>query len=481
MSTVTPAARLALAGCLLLGFSRSADAQFGPYELVVLEPVGGSAFDASGFSDVNDVGLVVGRNSIQGNLVHLEWTRAGGFRTPTHLPPGLAERRLNNVGDSIGIGSTFLIRSDGTLVPILDPLGVPTTGASDLNDSARVVGHGIAVGTSSGLFTWTPQGGSVAIPIPSGSLHRRVNAHGIGVGYRLINGTNTRAFVVDTATLSWIDLHALLPGSGNSEAVDVNDHGAVVGFGPDGVSSSAFVWTQATGFVFLPGLLGGETMRVHPQAIDNQGRVVGRAMTGAGDFRAFLWDPALGMVDLNSLVNPGTYKLIDALDISETGVIIGRGFHGVWGPDRGFILYEPAAGVGYCDGVVNSTGQPGVLEAQRLDWGARTMELAASQLPANTNAFSLASLQSGFVAHPGGSSGNLCLGGAIGRRVGGGVLTTDAAGTLLEPVDLNSMPQPAGPVVVLSGETWHFQVWYRDSVLGQSTSNFTGGVQVVFP
>jgi hypothetical protein len=135
----------------------------------------------------------------------------------------------------------------------------------------------------------------------------------------------------------------------------------------------------------------------------------------------------------------------------------------------------------YCTAAPNSTGQTGAITALNIDLNARTMQLAGSSLPTNSNAYSIASLQQGFVANPGGSSGNICLGGAIGRVIGGAVLNTGGGGSLLETLNLNSFPQPTGPVSVQSGDSWHFQFWHRDSVLGFSTSNFTNGVRVFFP
>ncbi len=135
----------------------------------------------------------------------------------------------------------------------------------------------------------------------------------------------------------------------------------------------------------------------------------------------------------------------------------------------------------YCTAMANSTGLTGAIAAQNIDMNARTMQLAGSNLPVNAFAYSLASLTQGFVANPGGSSGNICLGGSIGRVVGGSILNTGGAGSLLETVNLNVIPQPSGSVSVQAGSTWHFQFWHRDALLGLSTSNFTDGVRIQFP
>jgi len=135
----------------------------------------------------------------------------------------------------------------------------------------------------------------------------------------------------------------------------------------------------------------------------------------------------------------------------------------------------------YCTANANSTGLTGSISALNIDLNARTMQLSGSDLPTNANAYSIASLQQGFVANPGGSSGNLCLGGAIGRVIGGVILNTGGGGSLLESINLNAIPQPTGPISVQSGDSWHFQYWHRDSIIGLSTSNFTNGVRVFFP
>ena len=135
----------------------------------------------------------------------------------------------------------------------------------------------------------------------------------------------------------------------------------------------------------------------------------------------------------------------------------------------------------YCSAVPNSTGAVGALEARDFDLVGRAMRLVAEQLPAQSAAYSLVSRTAGLVVAPGGSMGDLCLGGAIGRRVGGSVLSTGTTGTVLEDVDLDRIPTPTGLVAVMPGETWHFQIWHRDSVGGSATSNFTSAVRLQFP
>ena len=103
--------------------------------------------------------------------------------------------------------------------------------------------------------------------------------------------------------------------------------------------------------------------------------------------------------------------------------------------------------------------------------------LRALGLPPNSFGFFLASTDQGFVAAPGGSQGNLCLGGAIGRYVGPGqIQNSGAGGTISLAIDNMQVPQPTGSVAIVAGETWNFQLWSRDI----SGSNFTDGYEVTF-
>jgi hypothetical protein len=109
------------------------------------------------------------------------------------------------------------------------------------------------------------------------------------------------------------------------------------------------------------------------------------------------------------------------------------------------------------------------------------VRLIASSMPLNAFGVFLTSRTPGSVANPGGSQGVLCFGGSIGRFVGPGqIQSSGATGSISLQIDLTSVPQPAGPVAVVPGETWHFQAWFRDTVGGSATSNFTNGLTAAF-
>jgi hypothetical protein len=141
--------------------------------------------------------------------------------------------------------------------------------------------------------------------------------------------------------------------------------------------------------------------------------------------------------------------------------------------------YLDDLGTSHCGpAVANSTGAPAQLSALGSPVVANQfLEVTAASLPANQFGYLLASLSAGFVANPGGSQGNLCLAGNIGRFVAQ-VQSSGAGGSFTVPVDLGAIPTT--PVAAIApGETWNFQCWYRDQNPG-STSNFTDALRIEF-
>ena len=103
--------------------------------------------------------------------------------------------------------------------------------------------------------------------------------------------------------------------------------------------------------------------------------------------------------------------------------------------------------------------------------------LHATDLPLNQFGYFLASETQGFIANPGGSQGNLCLGGNIGH-LNQQIRNSGAAGSFTIQVDLTNIPTNP-PQSVMAGQTWNFQAWFRDNNPGP-TSNFTDGVSITF-
>jgi len=145
----------------------------------------------------------------------------------------------------------------------------------------------------------------------------------------------------------------------------------------------------------------------------------------------------------------------------------------------------PDGGLGttYCTpAVANSTGNPATIEATgSLVVASNDVTLTADALPNNSFGFFLTSRTQGLVPNAGGSAGNLCLGGAIGRYVGPGqIQNSGMLGSFDLDLNLTQTPTPMGLVAVAAGDTWNYQAWYRDAVGGVATSNFTNAVSLTF-
>lgn len=133
----------------------------------------------------------------------------------------------------------------------------------------------------------------------------------------------------------------------------------------------------------------------------------------------------------------------------------------------------------YCTQTVpNSTGAFAALDAFGSPVAAnQTLTLEGSGLPAFQFALLVASQTQDRIPTPGFAQGDLCLGGTIGRFLNE-ITSANSGGTLLIDVPMGSMPSPL-PSAVLAGDTWNFQLWFRDANPGP-TANFTDGIQITF-
>lgn len=140
-----------------------------------------------------------------------------------------------------------------------------------------------------------------------------------------------------------------------------------------------------------------------------------------------------------------------------------------------------AAIFNYCGPAVqNSTFQSGAMSFTGTpEIALNDFQLIAQDLPSNSTVLFIGSMTQAFVTNPGGSAGHLCVGGSVGRfqsQVG----STGAGSSVTITTNLNALPQPTGSVAAMAGDSWNFQAWYRDSVLGIPITNFTDGLSVFF-
>lgn len=209
---------------------------------------------------------------------------------------------------------------------------------------------------------------------------------------------------------------------------------------------------------------------------------------------AFALAPPAGAVtaDLRLLYQSTSWEFIQFLELANDGSIpflqdVGRNMREAWQATGMAPPVEMASatwsagdlGVRYCDpAVVNSSGLPGrITAAGSLKVTDQTLSLTASQLPFNQFGYFLVSATQGFVANPGGSQGNLCLAGTIGRYAKD-VKGSGGTGSFSLNVDMTLLPAPL-LVPIQAGDTWNFTTWFRDKN-PTNTSNFTDAISLTF-
>lgn len=166
-------------------------------------------------------------------------------------------------------------------------------------------------------------------------------------------------------------------------------------------------------------------------------------------------------------------------------------FGTIYGTDLGSVVVQhdmrirteyslPLTGTQGCvPATPNSTGSVGELAAFGIAFaapGGSLLTLSASSLPPSAVALPLVG-RIGQPATPLGlGQGVLCISDVT--RWGAGLGTVTLAGSILIPVDAETLSSATGALA--PGTTLHFQLWHRDVVQGQATSNTTGSTLVQF-
>lgn len=287
-----------------------------------------------------------------------------------------------------------------------------------------------------------------------------------------------RIFHSSDGGVQWTESTNSGPGShyfyGNGLLIDPADpdHAFVCG---SGYSSPGVRETTDGGVTWTDASSGLPPTLVYDIAWGPNGSADVYAATEAGAWRR---DSATGQwSNLMGTAAPATtYWSVETVDASAR-VRFGTYGRGIWD----FAVLEPGEPFGerYCSPAqLNVTGLPGTVEVTGSPCVADLdLTLTARQLPPTQFGLALASTTMGQTPALGGGIGTLCLGGEIGR-FNGQIQAADATGSIGVTVDLTAIPQPAGALAAQPGDTWHFQFWYRDVLLGFSTSNLTDAVAV---
>jgi hypothetical protein len=169
---------------------------------------------------------------------------------------------------------------------------------------------------------------------------------------------------------------------------------------------------------------------------------------------------SIGIADVFTSLGTTQFTLYDNLYVEEINL-----------PSTDFCSSNPNSTLN--EGLIIPNGSTAVADNE--------FELYAAIMPQNVMGYFIASQTQGFAANPGGSEGNLCLGGSIGRYVGPGqIQNSGSSGTIQLQVDLTQTPTPTGFVSIQAGESWNFQLWHRDAGATGPTSNFTDGLELTF-
>lgn len=211
----------------------------------------------------------------------------------------------------------------------IETLGGASASATGINTQGHVTGFSA---TATGLtrpFLWTADAGMTVL----GSTDTRFGqAFGINDKDEVVgtmernNGDGLGQAVLWTASGA-----AFLGAPIGSLATAVNNQTDVVGWWTDPTSSlnQAFIWNRATG---LRQISDANTQVSTANSINNEGRIVGQALRTVGNTIplnyafAYIWDPVIGVVDLNALLPPNSgWSLRDAQGLSDTGYVTGTG------------------------------------------------------------------------------------------------------------------------------------------------------------
>ena len=203
---------------------------------------------------------------------------------------------------------------------------------------------------------------------------------------------------------------------------------------------------------------------------------------GGADWTA--WDPATGMW-FDEPQAPGRPSIVEVISPDCDGDGVPDAYQMAREPGLdwdGNGVLDACSPPNFCTALINSTGLPAGIGAEGSPVLAEdSVTLTAWNLPLNETGYFMAGESQGYLRHFGGSAGILCLGAPIYRfsspASGGAVLDSGDTGTVELTLDLGLLPQG---ITFDPGETWYFQLWYRDVDSGGPTSNTSDGLTVLF-
>ncbi len=283
-------------------------------------------------------------------------------------PPGwtVTASAINNHGHVGGTYSTGTGLDFGSAIWLPTPaFGRPagwSTIAADgghaaaINNRAQIAGH---YHWTEQAYVWLPE---PAYGLPPGQHRLDTQGWGFGLGINDVGAATGHSFGFPTTEpFLWLPepmygrpagthLLGIMSGDTETQGDDINIAGQVVGSSRHTPSSitftRAFIWLPQPAYGLPAGYhdLGGYDPAVFHEvtarAVNDLGQIVGRRNLGNNALNAWLWEPGVGMQDLNALIDPASgWVLRSAIDINENGTILGEGRFN--GEDRIFLLVIP--------------------------------------------------------------------------------------------------------------------------------------------
>lgn len=342
---------------------------------------------------------------------------------------------------------------------------------------------GWASGQSSGLEL-SPDGNTLALCV---SFEDRVRLIDVGTRTQLasipVGDFPIRARWADDGSALYVsnafsDTVSRIAFSGATSSVTATANGVLDGFGID--TDGDFVYVGEYGFGSDRLAVLDETTMARVATVPLPGRpsfqerVGDQLFIAAGDRVARVRLDGTSTVLVESiLITASPYDLAFS---GARGVAVTTQPGANDGVDLTRFGGTPANGCG--PAVPNSTGRPATISAAgSFLAGGLPLQLTASDLPSFSFGYFISSTTTGFSTNPS-SQGILCLGGTIGRFLDQ-VQSSGSAGVISIAVDTLSLPSVPTSVAILPGETWSFQLWFRDAN-PNITSNFTDRVTVTF-
>ncbi len=400
-------------------------------------------------------------SGVQGVELWYRPVRTGVFQRTTMLDDGLS-------GDGLAGDGVY-----GALLPVAATAG-------------QTIPYYVAAtaGNTYGSMTFNPRRAEVA-PL---SIQYSFGGAGIRITEYMYSGGGGEYFELTNTTMAPIDLtgwsmddQSEVPGSFDLSAAGTLAAGASMIVCEADPAAFAADWGLAGVAILGPNTTAGLGRNDEIHIYDAMDQEVDRLSYGDEDFNG-----TYRARDASAQVCSGALGADSIYDWSESMVADAWGsFTAVSGDigTPGMFLYVdcPALGTNYCMATANSTGVPATMSAAGSRVVANNdLTVIASDLPNNSFGFFISSLTQDFVPNAGASQGNLCLGGNIGRHSRAGeIIQAGATGQVQLLLNLADMPSPTGTTAVLPGETWNFQIWYRDAN-PTVTSNYSDGLEITF-